>query len=108
MAASSSTIPLIGPRPAVVTSARHNIGSAEPASPRAAEGRTSPDTSPPSGRDEDRVELSAAARRHADRPQHRPRPDVVERVRSEIRADAYLTEDKINVAVERLYLDLVG
>lgn len=33
---------------------------------------------------------------------------MVERVRSEIRADAYLTEDKINVAVERLYLDLVG
>jgi hypothetical protein len=109
MTSSSSTLPINGPRPDVVTPARHYAAPSPPASLHAAEARLHPDALPPRARDEqDRVELSDAARRHADRPDRRPRPDVVERVRSEIRADAYLTEEKIDVAVERLYLDLFG
>ncbi len=110
MTASGLTLPVNGPRPDVVTSAaRRCTATPRPPNPRSAEKPDSPaPPSPQPGRGEDRVELSAAARGHAERAERPPRPDVVERVRNEILADAYLTDEKLDLTVERLYRVLFG
>ncbi|MBI5863336.1 MAG: flagellar biosynthesis anti-sigma factor FlgM [Planctomycetes bacterium] len=56
----------------------------------------------------DRIELSTAAQewnRQEDTP---IRTDLVQRVRAEISAGTYLTDDKLNVVIDRLHRDLFG
>lgn len=49
----------------------------------------------------DSVALSPAAQEHLDAAAQ-PRTELIERVRAEIRAGTYLTDDKLNATAERL------
>ncbi len=61
------------------------------------------------GRARDRVELSEQARL-LDQLRKLPsvREDLVEQVRTSIADDAYLTDDKLDIAIERLLEDISG
>ena len=51
----------------------------------------------------DALELSAAARKQIEQPDSQGiRTELVERVRSEIAAGTYLTDDKIDAVIDRL------
>jgi hypothetical protein len=109
MTASGLTLPVNGPRPDVVTTAaRRGVATPRVPDPRSAEKPDPRVAQPPPPYGEDRVELSDAARGHAERAERPPRPGVVERVRNEILADTYLTDEKLDLAVERLYRVLLG
>jgi len=55
----------------------------------------------------DAVELSAAAREQLERDESAPiRAKLVEQVRAEIAAGAYLTDDKLEAAVDRMHAEL--
>jgi hypothetical protein len=61
---------------------------------------------PPSRQNADRVELSAAAGSGSDA--ETIRTDLVRRVRAEIAAETYLTDSKVEAAVNRLHRELFG
>ena len=55
----------------------------------------------------DAVELSSAAREQLARDESAPiRARLVERVRAEIAADTYLTDDKVEAAVNRMHTEV--
>lgn len=57
----------------------------------------------------DAVELSATARQQIERPESTEiRKELVERVRAEIAADTYLTDDKIDAVVNRLMRKVIA
>ena len=69
-------------------------------------GQPQPATTRPQG---DVVELSDAARRQVEAGADPPiREHLVARIRAEIAAGTYLTDDKIDKAVERLHRELFG
>ena len=51
---------------------------------------------------DDTVELSPAAQRELS-GSNEPRTDLVQRIRSEIRDGSYMTEEKLNATVNRLF-----
>jgi anti-sigma28 factor (negative regulator of flagellin synthesis) len=64
---------------------------------------------PAHGSEADRVELSDDARTHGDVESSAPiRENLVNRVRSEIAAGNYLTDEKFNVAIERMIDEVLG
>lgn len=56
----------------------------------------------------DSVELSSAARTEVASADDAVREDLVQRVRAEIEAGTYLTDDKLDVVVDRLHRELRG
>lgn len=70
-----------------------------------------PDRSQPAGpaaADDDRVELSEAARNFEDHRSGRIREALVERARGQIADGTYLTPEKINSAIDRLIENVLG
>lgn len=66
-------------------------------------------TSRPSHDADDVVELSETARRQLDTGESAPiREHLVKRIRDEIAAGTYLTQDKIEKTVDRLHRELFG
>ena len=64
---------------------------------------------PAPGRVPDRVELSDQARRLGAASQvHTVRREVIQRVRAEINADRYETQEKIDVAIDRMLSSLAA
>ena len=67
------------------------------------------DYTPAPGRASDRVELSDQARRMSTALQvPAVRWEVIQRVRAEIRADRYLTPEKVDTAIERVLSSLTA
>lgn len=90
------------------------INSTQPASPAAtrvtgppgAPARAAPEES---GAVRDAVDLSPAARDQMEQGDTRPiRLKMVERVRAEIAAGAYLTDEKIDAVVNKLHAEFAG
>ena len=61
---------------------------------------------PDRGTKGDRVELSKAALENLQKPDIGVRTDLVQRIRAEIAAGTYLTDEKLDSTVDRLHRDL--
>lgn len=85
------------------------LPAAQPAHAERCPASTSaPSSAGEAARLEDRLELSDAARARSGGPAAvNARPELVQRIRAEIASDAYLTEDKLDIAVQRMLGDLL-
>lgn len=72
-------------------------------------GRAGPAGSPPSGAavraESDAVELSGAASEHVGTAERPVRTNLVQRIRAEIAAGTYLTDEKLDAAIDGLMRD---